>query len=193
MLKLVQHKDDVDALYDGLAADVAAVAQYGGSPDPVLRGEIFAVLATEARFLDLRQFERWHEMWDEDGWFWVPVLSKSHPARDQALFLDDYRRMAERVWRMRDPNAWALVPAAETVRMIGSVEAWELSPAEAGPREVIAASALMITYVRMNQVTNLSARQVHRLRRHADGWHLYRKIMLIPEIAKATPHLGWLV
>lgn len=185
-------RTDVEALYDSLAGDIITIAELGGSPDPVMRGEIFAVLATEARLLDLRQFERWYEMYDADAWFWVPLTTVAHPGKDQALILDDYRRLNERVWRMRDTSAWALHPAAETVRMIGSVESWDIGEA-GGLREVISTSALMISFTRMGQTRFLSARQVHRLRRHPDGWHIFRKIMLIPEIAAATPHLGWLL
>ena len=108
---------------------------------------------------------------------------------DQALFLDDHRRIGERIWRMSDTSAWALQPPAVTVRLVGSVEAWPLD----GDGEVIVASAILLQHTRLQSHFTTAGRQIHRLRRHADGWRLARKILLLPEQAVGTPHLGWLL
>ena len=178
----------VRALYASLEADVAFLAE-APSADPALSGIAAAFLAGEARLLDCRAFERWLALWDEDAAFWVPLTSDGSAGADQALFFDDHRRLTERIWRMRDTSAWALYPPGETVRVIGSVEAWPLE----AEGEIIASSTLSIQYTRTQSQFVTAGRQVHRLRRRGDDWRLVRKILLLPAQSGGTPHLGWLL
>lgn len=177
----------VKALYDRLSADRAFVAA-ATKADPALSAEIAMALAHEARLLDAREFARWLGLWEEEAIFWVPLTPDGDPAADQALFLDDHRRLRERVWRMGDTSAWALHPAGDAVRLVGGVEAWPLDG-----DEVIAASVLTIQYVRMQSVFTTAGRQIHRLRRTPEGWRFTRKILLLPMQSAGTPHLGWLL
>lgn len=178
----------VRALYDSLLADVAWLRE--ASPaDPALSNEIAAALNHEARLLDARAFERWLELWDEDAIYWVPLSPDDDPGADQALFLDDHRRLTERVWRMRDTSAWGLQPPGYAVRLIGSVEAWP----ESGGGDVVVTSTIQIQYTRMQSRFSTSGRQIHHVRRGPAGWRIKRKIMLLPAQATGTPHLGWLL
>lgn len=189
----------VKGLYDELVADRQSVATAPPASDLGLVGEIAAILNSEARTLDARGFDRWLTLWEVDATYWVPLATGGHPGTDQALFLDDRRRLVERVWRMSDRSAWALWPPAETVRSIGGVEAWRVTeladaaPAPRGDEEVLAASAIHIQYVRGEKAFSLAGRQVHRLRRTAEGWRLRRKILLLPELSAGSAHLGWLL
>jgi len=178
----------VRALYESLRGDVAFLRQ-APPADPVLSAEIATVLAGEARLLDTRAFDRWLALWDPDACYWVPLSADGDPEHDQALFLDDYRRLTERIWRMGDTSAWALVPYGDAVRVIGSVEAW----AGEADGEVFASSTLTIQYTRMQSLFVTSGRQIHRLRRKDNTWRLSRKILLLPAQAGGTPHLGWLL
>jgi benzoate/toluate 1,2-dioxygenase beta subunit len=178
----------VRALYESLRRDVAFLAE--ASPaDPMLSGMIATALAGEARLLDSRAFDRWLRLWDDDATYWVPLAPGGDPEHDQALFLDDHRRLQERVGRMYDTTAWALHPQGETVRVIGNVEAWPLE----GTNEVIASSTIAIQHTRMQALFATSGRQIHRLRRVDGLWRLSRKILLLPAQEGGTPHLGWLL
>ena len=178
----------VKALYESLRDDVALLAT-APPADAALSSEIAAQLAAEARLLDTQAFTTWLGRWDEDATFWVPLTPDGDPETDQALFVDDYGRLRERVWRMGDKSAWALQPPGQTVRLVGSVEAWPLD-AEVS---VIASSTITIQHTRRQSVFTTSGRQIHRLRRGEDGWRLVRKIMLLPAQSAGTPHLGWLL
>jgi len=180
----------VTALYDSLAADIAFLQTAPPCADLSLTAEISAIANHEARLLDQRAFETWLALWDEDAVLWIPLRPDGHPAADQSLTLDDHRRLSERVWRMGDKSAWALQPPGQTVRLIGTVEAWWLDEERA---EAIATSAMLVTHERLGVVTRLSGRHVHRLRRRGDQWRLTRKILLSPDITAGTPHLGWLM
>lgn len=178
----------VRALYESLRGDVAYLRK-APPAEPELSATIATVLAGEARLLDTRAFDRWLALWDRDAIYWAPLAADGDPEHDQALFLDDYRRLNERIWRMGDTSAWALQPTGDAVRVIGSVEAWPLE----AEGEVIASSTITIQYTRMQSLFVTAGRQVHRLR-HADGtWRMSRKILLLPAQQGGTPHLGWLL
>lgn len=178
----------VRALYRSLAEDRDFPAT-APPADPALSAGIAAALAHEARLLDQRQFARWLGLWEPDAVYWVPLTPDGDPAGDQALFLDDHRRLKERVWRMGDASAWAIQPPGDAIRLVGGVEAWPLE----SPDEVIAVSAITLHYTRLQAVFTTAGRQVHRLRRGPEGWRLSRKILLLPALAAGTPHLGWLL
>lgn len=178
------------ALYDSLVADVAFLDAAPVMSDGALAAEVAPTLIGEARLLDRRQFDTWFALWTADAAFWVPLHQDHHPARDQGLIMDDHRRLGERVWRMHDTSAWALVPNAQIVRMVGGIEAWPLPDSGS---DILATNTISITHERMGKVTVLAGRQIYRLRRSDESWKLVRKIMLCPAIAAGTPHLGWLL
>ncbi len=185
----------VKALYDDLAAERDWVLAAPLATHSALVANVARFLAQEARLLDAGHFERWLQLWDPQGWYWVPLRRDSHPGADQALFLDDRRRLQERVWRMRDPYAWGIQPLPEMVRAISGVEAWE-HPGDEGA--VLASSTLMLQVVGGSQPRQVVARQIHRLRPKAEGaevegFEMVRKTLLIPELAQGSRHLGWLL
>lgn len=197
---VTQELAGVRARYDLIAADLAAV-RAAGPADPTATGEAARCLLAEARHLDAEGWQEWLRWCDDDTVLWVPLDTRAaHPGHDQSLFLDDRRRLDERVWRFTDPNAWSLHPFGETVRSVAGVEAW---PDEArndtsgeAASEILVASTLTLQHVRSGAAWSTLARQVHRLRSDPSapgGWRLVHKVILLPQLAAGTPHLGWLM
>ncbi len=190
--------EKVKALYDDLAAERDWVLAAPLATHQALVGDVARFLALEARLLDAGHFERWLQLWDPQGWYWIPLRRDSHPGADQALFLDDRRRLQERVWRLRDPYAWGIQPLPETVRVISGVEAWDHPRREGAEGTVVASSTLMLHVVAGSQPRQVVARQIHRLSPKAEGqaivgFEMVRKTLLIPELAQGSRHLGWLL
>lgn len=179
--------DGVRARYDGLAADLRSAAERPAG-DPELAAGVAAFLHAEARLLDAGRFAEWLDLVADDGVVWVPLRADAHPATDQSLFLDDRRRLGERVWRLGDPNAWALRPAPWVTRLVGGVEAWTV-----GNDELLAASTLLLQHARAGRAWSGAGRTVHRLRRGPAGWRIVHKIISLPAPAAGVPHLGWLL
>lgn len=171
-----------DALHDLVATTVAA-----GPPDPATSSRAAVVLATEARLLDTGRYEDWLARWSDDAVLWVPLRADAHPASDQSLFLDDRRRLGERVARWRDPAAWAQRPASSVVRVVGSVEAW---PGSDGT--LVTRSALVVTEHRGRRVRAYAGHQVHRLRIDGD-WVIAAKVLLLPALAAGTDNPAFLL
>jgi benzoate/toluate 1,2-dioxygenase beta subunit len=112
--------------YDELA-ELLASADALPVADPAASAHAAVLLAREARLLDGRRFDEWAEWFTDDGVVWVPLPGSAgplHPARDQALFLDDGRRIRERIAWHTDPSAWGQHPPSRCVRTVGAVEAW---------------------------------------------------------------------
>lgn len=149
----------VGSRYDELAELVSWV-QGRPAADPALTAAVAPHLVREARLLDSGRFEEWLEGWTDDAVVWVPLSVPAHPGRDQALFLDDRRRLAERVSWRRDPAAWGQQPPSLTVRAVTGVEAWA-----AGSR-VVARSSLVVHEQRHGLGQQLAGYQIHEL---ADG------------------------
>ena len=149
----------VRSRYDELAELVSWV-QGRPAADPALTAAVAPHLVREARLLDSGRFEEWLEGWTDDAVVWVPLSVPAHPGQDQALFLDDRRRLAERVSWRRDPAAWGQQPPSLTVRAVTGVEAWP-----AGGR-VVARSSLVVHEQRHGLGQHLAGYQIHEL---ADG------------------------
>ena len=146
----------VRSRYDELAELVSWV-QGRPAADPALTAAVAPHLVREARLLDSGRFEEWLEGWTDDAVVWVPLSVPAHPGRDQALFLDDRRRLAERVSWHRDPAAWGQQPPSLTVRAVTGVEAWP-----AGGR-VVARSSLVVHEQRHGLGQHLAGYQIHEL------------------------------
>lgn len=120
--------------------------------------------------------------------FWVPIHPEDHPGRDQALLYDDRRRIGERVMHFSDRQAWAVVaPEPLTIRQIAMPEAWDTGA------EILATAAITLLQVRRGDPVKLSGREILSLQRHATGFTITSKTLLLPELVQATPHLGWIL
>lgn len=80
------------------------------------------LLVHEAELLDERRFEEWLALYDEDAWYWAPVLAEAIE-RGLALahFDEDRTQMEARIRRLRQPNAWSEQPPVRTCRLVGNV------------------------------------------------------------------------
>lgn len=159
--------------YEELAALVTDVK---GKPASRLADSAQAAcrLAYEARLLDDERFEEWADLWADDAVLWVPIGSDPHPATDQSLFLDDRRRILERVQWRRDPSAWGQNPLSCTNRMVSAVEAW---PHNSG---LITRSAIIINEYRRGRHQQLSGWQIHEL--VGDSLQQRSKILILPQL-----------
>lgn len=179
--------DAVRSRYDELAELVGWVEEQSAA-DPALAAAVAPHLVREARLLDSGRFEEWLEDWTDDAVVWVPLSAPAHPGRDQALFLDDRRRLAERVSWRRDPAAWGQQPPSLTVRAVSGVEAWAV-----GGR-VVARSVLVVHEQRHGLGQQLAGHQIHEL--VGDPAHAPRfrtKIIVMPALSLGVRNPSFLM
>ncbi|MEM9515769.1 MAG: aromatic-ring-hydroxylating dioxygenase subunit beta [Actinomycetota bacterium] len=167
--------EHVMARYDELARLLATLGDRPPS-DARLAASVGPVVAHEARLLDTRRFEEWLDGFTDDAVLWVPLTAEAHPARDQSLYLDDRRRIGERVSWHRTPTAWGQSPPSECVRAIGAVESWRLSNGH-----VLAHSTFTLSEHRHGRGQLLVGRQLHEL---TDvGQRIRTKIVYVPQLS----------
>jgi 3-phenylpropionate/cinnamic acid dioxygenase small subunit len=175
---------DVLARYDELAALLASIP---GRPlaAPADTERAAAALHREARRLDARAFDDWLSSCTADAVVWVPLADGAHPATDQSWFLDDRRRLGERVAWHAEPSAWGQHPASTCVRTVGSVEAW---PA---PDGLVAHSTVTIVEQRLGEVQVLAGRQVHEL--VGNDLAIRSKVLVVPRLAAGLRNPSFLL
>lgn len=126
------------------------------------RGAIEAFLIRESTLLDDRRFEDWRELFDEDGYYWVPLLPEhTDPGAQAALFYDDRRMMQTRIERLRNPHIHAQTPPHRTCHVIGNVAVTEV---DAVRGECTVRSALVMSDYRLRAQRVFSGQVRHRLR-----------------------------
>ena len=175
---------DVLTRYDELAALLASIDERPIGDDEAAR-RAAVVLHREARLLDARLLEIWLAMFTDDAVVWVPLAPLAHPGHDQSWYLDDRRRLAERVAWHADPTAWGQHPASTTVRNIGTVEAW------ATPSGVITHSTFTMLEQRKGDVQLVVGRQLHEL--VGPDLRCRSKILVVPQLADGLRNPSFLL
>lgn len=114
-----------DALYDRLAAMRGEAASFGAAADPTIALEAHAFLFHEARLLDCREFDAWLGLFAEELVYWIPTDDAADPRRTISLWLDDRRRLEDRIVRFHTGYVYNQQPERRLRRLVGNVEAWQ--------------------------------------------------------------------
>ncbi len=96
----------------------------------------------EARLLDRREFERWLDMFDEAGVYWVPA-SPQHddPEHYVSLFYDPKATLRTRVQRLLHPQIYSQIPPSSTVRVLSNF--WAVNTSEFGAQYRVESKFIM--------------------------------------------------
>lgn len=115
-----------DARYARLWALWNAARGAGAAAGAVdAQGEVSRLLYREARLLDDGLHDQWLGMFAPDCLYWVPNRAEpADPRIESGVYLDDRRRMADRVAMLRTGHLHAQIPASRTRRMLSNIECW---------------------------------------------------------------------
>lgn len=173
--------------YDELA-DLLNSVTMSPEADPALAMTAAVVLAREARLLDTRQFARWADWFTPDAVVWVPLPGSGeplHPACDQSLFLDDRRRIDERVAWHADPTAWGQQPPSRCVRTIGFPEAW------GSEERIVTRSSFTLVEYRHGMTQTVAGHAVHEL--VGTERRCRSRIIVLPQLADGIRNPSFLL
>jgi benzoate/toluate 1,2-dioxygenase beta subunit len=128
------------------------------------RAEIEAFLYEEARLLDDREFEKWVDLFTDDGIYWVPAKKgQANPHDHVSLFYDDKEIMTTRIRRLRHAKIHVQIPAAATVHLVSNVTFGEPDGVSG---EVLVRSNFIMMEDRLGEERRLyGGRCAYRLRR----------------------------
>ncbi len=86
---------------------------------------ISQLLYHEARLLDERHYDAWLALFASECIYWVPSRGDpADPRFESGIYLDDRRRMADRVAMIRTGHLHAQTPPSRTRRMLSNIEHW---------------------------------------------------------------------
>ena len=98
-----------------------------GPPDPDLRNVFESFLYHEADLLDRREFRAWHDLFTDDGLYWVPIGDDGDdPGRGVSVAFDDHRRLGDRIAWMDTGDVYSHQPPPVTQRLISNVMVWPI-------------------------------------------------------------------
>lgn len=127
--------------------------------------EVAQTLFREARLLDDRHYDQWLAAFAPECLYWVPSRSEpGDPRTETGIYLDDRRRLTDRVEMIRTGHLHAQIPASRTRRMLSNIEQW--TPADGALR---ASANVVIWEYRKGQTRAYPGSQVYELVRDPTG------------------------
>ena len=133
--------------------------------DLALRDSCRQFLEKEARLLDQGRHDEWLDQFAPECLYWVPAsLDGGDPRREVAVSFDDRRRMEDRVFRLKNDNAWSQQPASRTARLVSNVSVYLTDDADI----FMVRSSFLTTEFQAGDKRTYTGWYGHRLRR-ADG------------------------
>ncbi len=134
---------------------------------PDTGGEITRLLYREARLLDDRQYDAWLAVFASECLYWIPRSTEpADPRTESGIYLDDRRRMADRVAMIRTGHLHAQTPPARTRRMLTNIESWTGTGTDGA---AIARANVVIWEYRKGQLGSHAGMQIYELVRDTSG------------------------
>jgi 3-phenylpropionate/cinnamic acid dioxygenase small subunit len=147
----------------------AAPATPSAIDDPAIEAFVYA----EARLLDERRFRDWMALFADDGTYWVPAVpNQESPFNQVSLFYDDRDLMKTRIERLEHPRIHIQTPPSRTAHLVGNVV---VDAADDARGEYAVSSTVIMVEYRGEHQRLFAGRQVHRLRRTAEGLRIVQK------------------
>ena len=141
------------------------------------------LLAREAWYLDMRQWQSWLDLYLEDAVFWAPAWRNDDEMtedvnREISLFYFDTRAgLADRVWRIQTGRAAALSPMPRTTHMVSNAL---LADGESDDAlSVYCAFTCNVFSLRDRSQHSYFGRYEHDLVRRDDTWRIARKKIIV--------------
>jgi len=128
------------------------------------------LIYTEGRLIDLREWDAWIDLYQEDAEFWVPAwdgefeYTNDPDSEISLIYYADRSGLEDRVFRIRTGLSSASVPLARTSHMIGSVQV-----EESGEGEFFATSAWITTSFKQKKSITFAGQYEHKIRQQEGG------------------------
>ena len=106
----------------GGAPTALAVPEGGALAAGDLQREVELLLYRQAAMLDAKQWQRWIDLFTDDGIYWMPAAPEQTDwTREPSVFAEDRWLMDVRMGRLLHPNAWSQAPLWGTNHIVGNV------------------------------------------------------------------------
>ncbi|WP_051974708.1 aromatic-ring-hydroxylating dioxygenase subunit beta [Cupriavidus necator] len=141
-----------------------------------LQREIEEYLCHEAELADGHRYKDWLALWAPELLYWVPCNADNiDPQRQVSLIYDDRGRLEERLFRLQTKHAHSQNPRSRLSRTVSNVRL----RGENAQGQIEVHSRFHLVEARLDHMTTWAGRQLHVLGRHADGWRIHQKKVLL--------------
>jgi 3-phenylpropionate/cinnamic acid dioxygenase small subunit len=89
--------------------------------------DLVKFVVREARLLDEKRFDEWHDLFADDGHYWVPAVhGQKDPHLENSLAYEDKFLLKLRVERLKTPNAFSQQPPSRCHHVLQAPEVEDL-------------------------------------------------------------------
>jgi len=145
----------------------------------------------EARLIDEKRFDEWHELFADDALYWMP-LTRDQPIGEAhtSLFYEDKLLLKVRIERLRHPNAFSQQQPSfcQHVLQRPTVESGD---ADAGP--CVLRTPFLYVEAQLDQQLILAGTAYHHLQGDARGWKIQMKKIELLNREAALPSIQLLL
>ena len=151
--------------------------------DQDLLAEGVDVLSREALYIDMRRWDDWIALYDEQATLWAPAWRTDteltdNVNREGSLFYFESRAgLEDRVWRIRRERAPALMPLARTVHTVAN-SVFDTPPTDTA-MTLHSAWTCHVYASRDRSQHVFFGRYEHDLKNAGDGWRITRKKIIL--------------
>jgi 3-phenylpropionate/cinnamic acid dioxygenase small subunit len=167
-------------------AEPAAVARL------LLRQEVEDFLYREAELLDERRYEEWLDLFAEDCHYFMPMrrnVKRDEPEReftragaDVNWFDEGKDTLRRRVQQILTGIHWAEEPPSRTCHLVCNVQVLDAPGDGPRPDEIAVRSRFVVYRNRVETETDFFVgKREDLLRRHADGWRIARRTIVLDQ------------
>ena len=137
----------------------------------VLR-EVEEFLFHEADLADSHRFDEWLALWTADARYWVPSNEEDiDPSRHISVIYDDFKKLDERMFRLKGRHAHAQAPRSRLARTVSNVRLADFDAERGGT----VSSRLVLAEVRLDRQTLWMGKVRHTLVRTGGGFKMKEK------------------
>jgi len=134
--------------------------------------EVEEFLYHEADLADNHRFDEWLALWTEDARYWVPSNEEDiDPSRHISVIYDDFRKLDERMFRLKGKHAHAQAPRSRLARVVSNVRLVDFDPERGGT----VSSRLVLGEVRLDRQTLWMGKARHVLVRTGGKFKMKEK------------------
>jgi len=114
-----------DVRYLRLSALLHDARAHREPTEPATGDEVTRLLFDESRMLDECRYDEWMDLFASECIYWVPSrFEPTDPRVETSIYLDDRRRLGDRVAAIRTGALHAQNPRSRTRRMLSNIERW---------------------------------------------------------------------
>ena len=140
--------------------------------DGALLREVEEFLFREADLADNHRFDEWLALWTKDARYWVPCNEEEvNPSRHISVIYDDWKRLDERMYRLKGRHAHAQAPQSRLARIVSNVRLVDFDTERGGT----VSSRVVIGEVRLDRQTIWIGKMRHVLVRTGDAFKMKEK------------------